>query len=73
MRFSARAVAAVAMLVGFYVLVVGLAVGLVVVEALLLVNRIAAEVGTRPPDEVGSSRWSTRWCPRRRGCSACGW
>jgi Zn-dependent protease with chaperone function len=104
MRFSVRAVAAVAMLVGFYVLVVGLAVGLVVGEALLLVNqplsglylgifavpaffallgalitieraeqddvlgdlvteqdqprlwalvnRIAAEVGTRPPDEV---------------------
>ncbi|MFD9732917.1 M48 family metallopeptidase [Umezawaea sp. NPDC059074] len=104
MRFSARAAVAVAMLVGFYVLLLGLAVGIVVGEALLLwnrplsgligltvavpaffalvaavitvdrveratpvgvavspaeqprlwdlVTRIAAEVGTRPPDEV---------------------
>jgi Zn-dependent protease with chaperone function len=103
-RFSVRAAVAVAMLIGFYVLLIGLAVGIVVGEALLLwnrpiggivgltlavpaffalvaamitververeavpgvpvtardqprlwdlVNRIAAEVGTRPPDEV---------------------
>lgn len=39
MRFSLRAVIAIAMLIGFYVLVVGVAAGLVVGEALLLWNQ----------------------------------